>query len=287
MTKSAIDAPRRNAFSVDPEDLVVIGIDTQDGTEHPLYDERVHLPMDESLVRNIMVYGVIQAITVRKDGGAVEVVAGRRRVLHAREANRRLVAEGKEPVVVPVLAPRRGSDHELFGVALSENEQRRGDDILVKAAKAARYMEMSGHDEDTCAITFGVTPQTIGNWLKLLDLGKPVQKMVTSGQISATAAAKLASLPRKEQAEEAEKMIADGATTVREATARAARRAGGGAPSAAPGKRVCRKVIALGKAKEVDPVFLAGMRFAIGDMTTEDVAAELGLDLSELLGGEQ
>jgi hypothetical protein len=41
MPKQALDGTRINAFGMEPKDLVIVGFDTDDGPEHPLWDERV------------------------------------------------------------------------------------------------------------------------------------------------------------------------------------------------------------------------------------------------------
>src|SRR3989337_1776752 len=109
MSKSAIDAPRANLFLVDPDDLVVIGLDTNAKSlnDHYLFDATVREPIDETLVASIMTHGIIQPITVQKDGDKILVVAGRRRVRHAREANVRLKKAGAPPVSVPCTSPRK------------------------------------------------------------------------------------------------------------------------------------------------------------------------------------
>ncbi|MBD3709295.1 hypothetical protein IE996_11560 [Klebsiella pneumoniae] len=51
---------------------------------HPLYDERVHLPIEEGMVLNIAELGVLEPIIVWKDPetGLTCVVVGRQRVKH-------------------------------------------------------------------------------------------------------------------------------------------------------------------------------------------------------------
>lgn len=116
---SALNAQRSDAFALEPEKFTLIT-----APEHPLYDPRVHDEPDESLVRNVMTYGVIEPVIIRRNGEKVEVVAGRGRVKAALEANRRLTAEGKQPIRVPAIL-KRGQDADMFGVLISENECRR------------------------------------------------------------------------------------------------------------------------------------------------------------------
>lgn len=196
--KTALDAKRGNLFLVPPEDLTIIGLDTADGPEHPLYDERVLLPLDEPLVRNIMCHGVIEPVIIRKNGDdVVEVIDGRQRVRAARAACKRLEAEGKEPVLVPVVR-RVGRDAEHYGVMISANEIRRDDTPLAKARKAGRYLAM-GRTEEDAAEQFGVDIVTIKGWLRLLDLAPEVQEAVDLNKLSALAAKQFAGLPRAEQ----------------------------------------------------------------------------------------
>lgn len=226
---------RQDLLKFDPEDLFLVTDE-----KHPLYDPRVNKPLDENLVKNIMMFGVIEPIIVRrngesKDGKAImEVVAGRQRVRCAREASKRLVAEGKEGVLVPAIV-KRGDDQRLFGVLVSENEMRSGDSTVEKAKKLQRYLDMGG-DEDQAAVTFGVTKTTIRNYLALLDCDKSVQKAVDDGLITPSLAiSEFSKMSREEQKEALTKLLASGATKGAKGreNARAAR-GGGEAVDAAP-----------------------------------------------------
>lgn len=70
---------------------------------HPLYDEWVHLPIEEGMVLNIAELGVLEPIIVWKDPetGLTCVVVGRQRVKHTTEANKLRLKEGKDPLLVP------------------------------------------------------------------------------------------------------------------------------------------------------------------------------------------
>jgi ParB family chromosome partitioning protein len=202
--KKALSYKTGTVFLVPPEELTVVGLDTKDTKEtHALFDERIKLPLDEALVRNIMAKGVIENIIVTKNGETdkgmpiVEVVAGRRRTLHAREANKRLTKEGKEPLLVPCTI-RRGDSNDLFGVMISENVHRRNDDVLVQAENAIRMLNM-GSDKEAISIAFGITTRTLDNWLKIAELHPEVKKAIKAERISPNAAMQLASAKREEQ----------------------------------------------------------------------------------------
>lgn len=200
---------RDDLFKFAPEKLVIVT-----DKSHPLYDERVDLPLDEALVRNIMFRGVIEPIVVRlngkrEDGSAVvEVVDGRQRVRATIEANKRLAEEGKPTILVPGVR-RRGEAADFAGVMISANELRKSDSPLIKARKLERFLA-TGRDEEEAAITFGVSVQTIKNMLKLLELHPTVQKAVEKNNLPASVAKELSDLPQEQQPAALEKLIESG-----------------------------------------------------------------------------
>lgn len=206
MAKTAVEAPRTNAWLFDPEQLKLVTDES-----HHLYDPRIHLPIDEAMVKNIMVNGVIEPVIIAKEGLDVIVVDGRQRTKNAIEANKRLTAEGKESVKVTCII-RRGDDASLFGVLISANENRQNDSPLGKADKLARYLSM-GRTEEQAAIAFGVSAVTIKTWLAMLSLSDTIKQAVDAGVISATAAVKLADLPRIEQETALNSLVESGSKT--------------------------------------------------------------------------
>lgn len=173
---------------------------------HPLYDERIHLPLDEAMVLNIMEYGVLQPIMVWKDPetGLTCVVAGRQRVRHTLEANKRLMAEGKELLQVPG-AVKRGSAIRMAGFRDSENEIRQADTPLGRARKMSGHLDR-GHDESDLALMFGCTVKTVRETLALLECTQAVQQALESGSITATTARQLGDLPPDEQREKVQQL---------------------------------------------------------------------------------
>lgn len=207
-SKKAVNAPRREYFMMDPNKLVVVGKDTDDGPDHPLYDERIKLSLDEGMVLNIMAYGVLKPIFVQKEGEQVYVVDGRRRVLHARLANERLASKGEETVLVPVIF-KRGDEATLFGISRSANAMNAVDSPLTNARNAQRLLDM-GKEVAEIAVIYGVKQQTIKDWLALLDLSAMVRKAVEQGEVSVSAGATLAKLPKEEQEKHLEELRAEG-----------------------------------------------------------------------------
>lgn len=274
---------------LDPNDLVIVGIDTKHKSpkDHHLFDERIKLPLDDNMVKNIMVYGVQQTVICQMDGDELIVVDGRQRVRWAREANKRLAAEGKEPYAVPIRV-KKGSEATMFGVMVSLNEIRQDDELLLKADKAVRMQDM-GKSTEEIAITFGVTTQAIDMWLKLADASTPVREAVQNGQIAATAAAKLAELSRDKQKKALKELIDSGNATVAHAQAqvRAEKRSQKNGETVeassimAPGKRAINKLIKYLRRSSVEHElsedFIKGMRWAVGDLSTNSIGGLAGL----------
>lgn len=226
MGKNSIDVygaeGKSNALFFDPEKLVLVT-----DPKHPLYDKRVHLPVREKMVLNIMHQGVLQAILITKDpeSGEVQVVAGRQRVKAAREANRRLREKGCEPVLVPAMVRSAKADDRaatMAGVMVSENEIREDDTPLGRAEKMAQ-LRGYGRSEDSLAVLFGCTPQTVRNTLALLECPQVVREAVESGKVNVGHALALSKLDPAEQREKVKALINAGETTKGHAKARAQR----------------------------------------------------------------
>jgi len=182
--KQALPGSRRSMFFMDPIDITLVM-----DPKHVLYDPRVELEPDEPVVRNMMARGfTLTPIVLRKNGPLNEIVDGRRRFINAREANRRIVEEGGAAFPIPCL-PFKGNDSEALATMIFLNELRREDSPLDKAKKAHNFMAFGRTEEET-ALVFGVTEQTLGHWLELLDLDPAVQGAVAKGQLSATEARK-------------------------------------------------------------------------------------------------
>jgi ParB family chromosome partitioning protein len=203
-SRDALNAKgKRDAYMFDPEDLVLVTDE-----KHPLFDERVHLPVSESLVMNMLYapdgktpQGVLEPITVVRDPetGKVEVAVGRQRVKAAREANKRLKKQGAELLRVPAMIARANA-HRGMAMLISENENRQDDTPLGRARKAQRFIEL-GHTEEEIAVLFGVSKASIKNLLSLLDAPAAVRNAVEAGQITASEGYKLSKLEPSEARE--------------------------------------------------------------------------------------
>lgn len=284
MAKQAFEGARRSIYMVPPEDVIIIGVDTKDGPEHPLYDERIHWKLKEPTILDIMGRGVKEPIVVKKDGDKAIVTDGRRRVLHAREANKRLKKKGREVLCVPVMPPENGSDSELLGLMVSLNEHREEDSVFNRARKIKKYLDY-GHDEADAARTFNISVATVHNYLGILSLDKTVQKAVAKGNVSASAALELADLPQEEQRAALDKLVngANGKATAKEARAEANKRNKNGTTKVLlPPRRLLGKLVDArdGWDPEIDPGFMAGVMFCTGRLKADEIDG-----LPELLKG--
>lgn len=207
MAKNSIDAygaaGKSNVLFFDPDTLTLIT-----DPAHPLFDRRALLPYDEAMVRNIRHRGVLETILVHKDPetGEVIVVDGRRRVIAAREANRRLRDEGLPPVMVPAL-PKRGKQADLAGMMVATNEHREHDSPINRAEKMQRLRDL-GYDDEQIAAEFRIEPPTVAASLRLLDCTAAVRDALEADQITTSHALKLAKLPPEKQREKVLAVIA-------------------------------------------------------------------------------
>ena len=257
---------------VDPRSLVVIGLDTEDGVEHALYDERVKYPLREALVASIVAKGVLSPVHVRIDDGKAVVVDGRQRVRAAREAAARFAAEGSPiqlRVPVIVVAAKKAAVAAFQSVAL--NALRQADSFAVTARKAAHLFTLTKNIGEV-ALAFGISEPVAK---KLVSFGENASdalvEAVADGTISASAGVVLAEASEAEQeaavAEARAPVTAEAAAQgVSEGKAKAARGVGErGRPTGKASKgvkhTVGRKLLKKGGETCPDPEALALLRW--------------------------
>lgn len=223
---------RTDMFRVDPNEVVIIGLDTKHKSkaEHPLYDDRIKLKITEPEVKNVMLFGVKQNIILHKeeiDGKDVfVVVAGRQRVRMAREANKQLKKLGEPLVEVPATTERKS--HEILSLYnLATNAVRKDDDIEEKGKIARDMLASDRFDMAKVAATFGVTEAAVQQWVDYGDAPKELRQAAREGVISQTAALELSRLPAEEAKEALKEMKSTGQTTVRAAKSQRAKRGAG------------------------------------------------------------
>lgn len=296
MPATLIGSKRSNLFVIDPWEVRVIWDDSDprwneehdalvspdvdilvnDGDSHPLYDARVMLPRDDAKVAHTMKHGIEDPIIIRKDGDRAEVIDGRQRLLDARAANLALKKLG-EPLIKIKAVLKRGTDLASMKVMITSNEFRTPDEVFNKAKKANRLME-KGADLEEVAASFRVTPTTIRNWLKLLEMDDKVQVAARSGQVTITEAIKWSKESRETQRDMLKAHIQATKTRANDPYKSGNKRKGGKSGKGsktgnktqvkAPTRAQIRLLIeALPKSKTRD-----ALQWAVGDLSTKKAA---------------
>jgi ParB family transcriptional regulator, chromosome partitioning protein len=127
------------------------------------------------LAQSIKNLGVIQPITLRKDGEKFEIISGERRFRASKIA-------GLESIPAYI---RLVNDQELLEMALVENIQREDLDAIEIALTYQRLMEEIGLTQENLSQRVGKDRSTITNSIRLLRLNPDIQNAIRSGEISA------------------------------------------------------------------------------------------------------
>ena len=127
---------------------------------------RVRFPEAElqELAQSMGEYGVLNPLTVRRRGGAFELIAGERRLRAAR-----LAGLTEVPCIVLEVDLEQASL-----IALVENLQRRDLDFVEQARGIAQLIRMFGLRQEECARRLGKSQSAIANKLRLLRLPEDV-----------------------------------------------------------------------------------------------------------------
>ena len=212
MGKKAFEFNRDSIYVVDPNEVAIIGgqamvaaeqgpLDTahKEG-EHELYDVRILDVITEAEIANTDAFGVIEGITIRKEGDLAVVVDGRRRIRRARIVNDRRAARGDAPLKVRAAVSK---NKDAMGVMIAANEIRQDDTVLVKLSKLKAYMARGVSAEDA-AVTFGLSKAYVDQLVMFDEVATDELKaLAETGGISIRAAAELARIKDPDQQREA------------------------------------------------------------------------------------
>ena len=127
------------------------------------------------LALSIKSLGVIQPITLRKDGNRFEIISGERRFRASKIAGLKSI-----PAYIRLV-----NDQELLEMALVENIQREDLDAIEIALTYQRLLEEIGMTQENLSQRVGKERSTITNSIRLLRLNPDVQNAIRSGEISA------------------------------------------------------------------------------------------------------
>lgn len=129
----------------------------------------------EDLAQSIQALGVIQPITVRKDGERFEIISGERRYRASKKAKLKSI-----PAYIRLV-----NDQELLEMALVENIQREDLDSIEIALTYQRLLDEIGMTQEILSQRVGKERSTITNSIRLLRLTPAVQNAIRGGEISA------------------------------------------------------------------------------------------------------
>lgn len=129
----------------------------------------------QDLAQSIKSLGVIQPITLRKEGDKFEIISGERRFRASKIAGLKSV-----PAYIRLV-----NDQELLEMALVENIQREDLDAIEVALTYQRLLEEIGLTQENLSQRVGKERSTITNSIRLLRLNPVVQDAIRSGEISA------------------------------------------------------------------------------------------------------
>ncbi|MDF1863159.1 MAG: ParB/RepB/Spo0J family partition protein [Verrucomicrobiales bacterium] len=136
--------------------------------------KRFHEENLDELVVSIQEHGVIQPLIVRDVDGKYELIAGERRW----RASTKL-GLNEVPVIL-----RDASDRDVLEMALIENLQREDLDPLEEAEAFQRLANDFGLKQEEIAQRVGKNRATVSNSIRLLDLDKEVQTLVSRRMLS-------------------------------------------------------------------------------------------------------
>ena len=127
------------------------------------------------LAQSIKNLGVIQPITLRKEGENFEIISGERRFRASKIAGLTSI-----PAYIRLV-----NDQELLEMALVENIQREDLDSIEIALTYQRLLDEIGMTQENLSQRVGKDRSTITNSIRLLRLSPDIQNAIRSGEISA------------------------------------------------------------------------------------------------------
>lgn len=140
------------------------------------------------LAQSIKNLGVIQPVTLRKDGEKFEIISGERRYRASKLAGLATI-----PAYIRLV-----NDQELLEMALVENIQREDLDAVEIALTYQRLMDEIGLTQENLSQRVGKDRSTITNSIRLLRLSPDIQNAIRSGEISAGHGRAIISLDNEE-----------------------------------------------------------------------------------------
>ena len=146
------------------------------------YDESI-----KGLAESIKQNGLLQPITVRKNGDKFELIAGERRY-------RACLLNGDKDIEAIIM---ESSDDESANLALIENLQREDLNAIEQAMAMRRIMKEENITQNELAQRLGYRQSTVANKLRLLKLPEYIKQAISNGTITERHARALLNVPEE------------------------------------------------------------------------------------------
>src|ERR1039457_549171 len=159
----------------------------------------------EELAQSIRSNGIIQPLVVRLIDGRYQLVAGERRLRAAKLAGVETV-----PVVL-----REIPENRLLEITLIENIQREDLNPMETASAFARMSAELNLSAEAIGMRTGKDRTTVINLMRLLQLPRNIQQLISEGQLTAGHGRCLLSLPNAELRREVAERAIEGGWSVR------------------------------------------------------------------------
>lgn len=144
----------------------------------------------EELTNSIIENGVIQPVTVSRDGEGYQLISGERRLRAVRKAGFKFI---------PGYIIEAHEDAGKLELALIENIQREDLNAVEIALALKSLITTCDLTQDEVAQKVGKNRSTISNFLRLLRLPAPIQESIRRKEISSGHARALVNLPNQRQ----------------------------------------------------------------------------------------
>lgn len=141
----------------------------------------------KGLAESIKQNGLLQPVTVRKNGSKYELIAGERRY-------RACLLNGAKDIEAIIM---ESTDEESAKLALIENLQREDLNAIEQAMAMKKIMRMEKITQNELADRLGYKQSTVANKLRLLKLPDYIKKAISSGTITERHARALLNVPQE------------------------------------------------------------------------------------------
>lgn len=165
---------------------------------HRIYDEYELKRLADSISAN----GIIEPVSVRRNAGAYELIAGERRLCAAKIAGLRRI-----PCVL-----HKTSDISASFYSVIENLQRQNPDMFIEAECIKQLIEQYALTHTEAAIRLGIPQSTLVWKLKLLNLDRVLRSRITASGLCERQARALLRIEQSKRSEILDKIIAEGLT---------------------------------------------------------------------------